>query len=148
MVTGPLALVDFERGGIKGVQRIQSDAALKTGSGRLAQQAQHLDFLHQVVGALEDVRVAMHPLAGKMADRGHHLPVFGLVSQFVGLGHGVDVRRDRRMIDQAVHALASDVRANFQLAQAIDILLGCFQCHVRSPRGSIRILSERCYRCE
>lgn len=129
VVRSAMGLVGLEGDGVDGVQSVQPDTALEAGAGRLAEQSQHLDLLHQVVGALKDVRVTVDAFARQVADRGHHVLVFEHVREFVGFSDGVDVRRDRRMVDDLLDELAVYVGTNVQCSQAVYVLLWGLQGH-------------------
>ena len=72
------------------------------------QQPQHLDLLHEIVGTLKNVGVAVNPLTREVARDGHHITVLVLVSQLVGLGDRIDVGCDRGVIDDALDLLTVD----------------------------------------
>ena len=58
---------------------------------------------------MEDVGIPMDALTREVTLCGHHVPVLRVVGQLVGLCHGVDVRRDGRVIADALDPLSVHV---------------------------------------
>ena len=133
VIVGAVLLVDLIGGGEHGVEGIHAHAALEAGSSLLAQQALHLDLVHQILGGLVQVGEAVDGVAGEAGLHGHQVRVLGILSQSVGHGHAINGGTDHRVIHPVVDLLAEHVDTGVQLAQAVNVLLCGHQCHIVFP---------------
>ena len=140
VIVGAVLLVDLIGGGEHGVEGIHAHAALEAGSGLLAQQALHLDLVHQVLGGLVQVGEAVDGVAGEAGLHGHQVRILGILSQSVGHGHAVDGGTDHGVIHPVVDLLAEHVYPGVQLAQAVNVLLCGHQCHIVFPPCMLGVL--------
>ena len=126
MVIGTVSLIDFIRGGVHGINCVQTNTALEAGTGCLPKQSQHFSLFHQIVIILKNMGIAVDFFSSQMTGSGHNIFVFWLVCQLVGLGNRIDMRGYGGMIHHAGNFFGTDASIGLESSQALDIFLGSF----------------------
>ena len=128
-IVRPALLVDLVGGDVERVEGVEADAALETTGGFVADGAQHLNFFDEIVDRLMDVGEAADPVAGEVALGREQVFEFRSQRHLVGLGGGVDVRKEGREGAAVGDLFAHEVDVYRLLAQALDVILLGFDLH-------------------
>jgi hypothetical protein len=109
----------------------------------MANEAEHLDLLDQVIHTLMNVSESVDLPAGEMRRGCHQVFMFGPEGKFIGEGGSIDVGPKTRMHGNILHALPIVINSVMKIFKALDVILfGDNSFHLFSPHYSSRILCK------
>ena len=132
-IIGFVLPVGLEGGGIERVERVHAYAALKTGSGFLAEQTLHFHLVYQILRAVVNMTEAVDFVPGDRRGGGHQILVLRVLRQVIGHAHRIQRRAQNRVIYRALNFLAEHVNLQVQPADAFDVLFSGHKCHGKIP---------------
>ena len=140
VVIRPVFLVDLIRGDVRGVDRVQTDAALKARAGLLPDRAQQQHLVDEVFRALVHVGKAVDRLARQVGSCGRQFLVFGVEGDVIGHGGGIHVGRGHGILHHVFDLPAVAVDDRMKLLQAFPVLLSVH--HSRVPLFNLKDINS------
>jgi hypothetical protein len=88
----------------------------------MGDEAEHLDFLNEIVHALVNVRESVDFPAGQMRSGCHQVLVFRPEGKLISEGRRIDMRPKGRMLGDILHTLPVVIDYAMKVFEALDVI--------------------------